>query len=104
MRIFIAVLCISLGFPLHGRAEDFWSQKDKQLHMASSFALMSGGYTLLRFSGKKHKQALWMSAFLTFAVGTIKEITDPRPDIEDMHANLIGLGSGLIIPVVVHEW
>ncbi|HEX4925629.1 MAG TPA: hypothetical protein VFV50_16155 [Bdellovibrionales bacterium] len=81
-----------------------FSERDKQQHLAGSFALQSAGYGGLRLLGQSHKEALWKAAFLSMTAGMIKEITDPLPDREDLAADAIGIGAGMIIPVLIHEW
>jgi hypothetical protein len=101
MRLIWFFLAMSFAQP--SLAFNF-SEKDKQLHIASSVGMTLTGYTAFRYVGWDKKRALWTAAFISTTVGMIKEITDAKPDREDLEADLFGTSVAAMIPLYIYEW
>lgn len=80
-----------------------FQEPDKKLHAGVSYGLTMGSYGILRSGGVKEPVMLSMlkAAAFSMSVGLAKEMTDPRFDREDLEADAIGTGAGLLIPVSI---
>ena len=76
------------------------TEPDKKLHAETSFYLTVGSYAGLRMIGSEKPVALLSSFLLPLAAGFLKEAIDERPSSKDMEANLAGIGTGLMIPIL----
>ncbi|OQW48477.1 MAG: hypothetical protein A4S09_04670 [Proteobacteria bacterium SG_bin7] len=75
------------------------SDTDKQLHMIASYGLTFTFTDIYRRMGQSKWKSLLWGSLSTLAIGTIKEITDPKFSGPDMAADAVGItiGAGVII-------
>jgi hypothetical protein len=77
------------------------SQPDKKLHAETSFYLTIGSYTGFRIAGIEKEGSFLLSFLLPLTAGFLKEANDKKPDDEDMEANLAGISTGLLVPIIL---
>lgn len=83
----------------HGESLDF-KDKDKQLHFGVSAALTTSSYYLYNKGFKiEKKKSLWLAIGTSLTLGVIKELTDPHFSKEDLLADGLGTGFGILIPL-----
>lgn len=66
-------------------------EQDKLLHFGISYAV---SYTGMHLLPSEHR---WLAPLLTVAAGAVKELTDKNQDVDDMYANLAGIGLSIVI-------
>lgn len=94
---FILMLALAVAFV----PEQSLGLTDKQKHFAVSAGMAIGGYAALRRMDYSPGQSAAISAIGTLILGFGKEfVVDERADMGDVTANLLGIYSGLMIPLV----
>lgn len=93
--VLLCVMIISLSLYSFELDVDFREQ-DKQLHAGGSFLLCQTGM----LASQNNFQRYILSPGLTFGIGWAKEMTDDRYNNLDIQADLIGIGSALVIDSV----
>ncbi len=101
MKKFIIIILLVPSLSLAATDEDTFSfnNTDKQLHMLASYGLTYTFTDMYRRLGySKWKSLLW-GGLSTLAIGTLKEVTDPKFSGPDMAANSVGIAvsAGVII-------
>jgi hypothetical protein len=77
------------------------SEDDKQKHYVASASIAAPIYVVMREqNGWKRWQASLLALGVTLFVGHMKETYDPTYDMEDMGANALGAGTGIMLPIV----
>ncbi len=103
MKKFINIVAISAFIPFIALSADedkfSFSDTDKQLHMMASYGLTYTFTDMYRRMGQSKWKSLLWGSLSTLAIGTIKELTDPKFSGPDMAADAVGItvGAGVII-------
>ena len=79
-------------------ATDF-TEQDKRKHITASSGIAMITYLGFRHNGFTVVESAGLAALVSLSVGHLKESTDPFYDHEDMEANLLGTGVGILIPM-----
>lgn len=96
MQKVIVLFCVmAISLFLYSENVNF-SQKDKQLHAGGSFLLCQSGMII----SQNNFQRYVLSPGLSFGIGYAKERTDKRYNTLDIKADLVGIGSALVIDSV----
>ncbi len=66
-------------------------------HVAVSAAITAGTYLILRSTGVSKTRAAIYSSVISLSLGAMKELHDDKFDMQDMGANALGTGGGLLI-------
>lgn len=76
-----------------------FNDTDKQLHMLASYGLTYTFTDMYRRMGQSKWKSLLWGSLSTLAIGTLKELTDPKFSGPDMAADAVGItvGAGVII-------
>lgn len=103
--LLIGLLLASSIAQAHPRDESFW-QTDKQKHATASAILVTVAYSVARQARLKKREALAAAFFTTLAIGLAKEIVDDRFDGDDLIADAVGAGAGVLLmaPIVFIEF
>jgi len=75
------------------------SEPDKQKHLMATSTISGAMYQVMRSNGNSKTKSFLYGLVLSNFVGLMKEYSDPKVDIEDIGANVLGsiIGPSLFI-------
>ena len=99
---YVILLCVLVYSPL-GFGESLFDQKDKQNHLLVSACISAGSYAYFRSEKYSRFSSIMGSIAITTFVGSLKELVDPSLDSQDLQADTIGMGTGLLLGITF-DW
>ena len=80
-----------------------FNELDKQTHIATTYAISTTSFLLLRKVGYSNKESMIYSFIFTNILGLAREYFGNK-DKEDIKANLLGSTLGVTIPLLIKRW